>query len=165
MKYLKYYESIGGIREVNIKKLWDDYKKFKNKLKIDDSEFNVLKKSNIDTWSVDAIVAGRFVDTVITPIILNKKIEFNRVKNRFTDDITNNFKGMVKDIFIEIRNNDSFNIIVETNTNRLYLIKMNLNDSQDKSHKIEDTILIHDSEKSAIENEIDILNSTEKFNL
>lgn len=174
MIYLKYFESIENVREVNIKKLWNDYIKYKDILN-KKGKLNIVKKSDINAWSSDGIYAETFVNNVIIPIIKNKYIAFNRVKNRFTDEITNNFKGVVKDVFMEIEHKNSidnrFNIIVHIDDNdKLYLIKMELRESfyfpkKDKSDKIEDTILIRDSEKCDIEKSIDVLNSVEKFNL
>ena len=97
MNYLKYFESIENIREVNIRNLWVDYIKYKDKLKI--------KKSN-NTSSLVENDAYIFLNNVIIPIIKDKYIEFNRIKNRYTDDITNNFSGLVKNVFIEINNNN-----------------------------------------------------------
>jgi len=146
MKYIKTYEDINTqFREVDLQLLCDDILKYRKTL-------STLEQTEL-----------YFYNNVLKPLLLNKNIEFRRAVSPIDGEAIYGFGGKVKEIIRDnsLTNMDRF-IISLYNKEYKYILGdiLYYNDTNKKL-----IVKIYDSEELEIEKEIDLIKSTNKYNL
>jgi hypothetical protein len=144
----KIFESENQFREVDLQLLWDDItrnyytKIFDKPMHLDYYFYSTLKK-----------------------MLLGKNIEFNRVTNKWFDtEPFYNFNGKVEDVEFK---DDSYNylikyIIILLDDGKKYNLKISNNYNFERKPVF---VKIYDSEELEIEEKINLLKNTDKYNL
>lgn len=150
MKYLRYFENVEG-REIDLQQLWNDFTKYKKRLSFCN---NYEAELNFQ----------HFLDKILS----NNYVEFNRVKNRFDDEITYSFEGEVRSVFIS-KFIKTFKVYVSLYNTGKYPMKRNRNNSYllaDIMYYSTKPIIIKVySDVTKEEEELELLKNTEKYNL
>jgi hypothetical protein len=139
----KLFESDRQFREVDLQLLWNDLtKKYYSKL------FD--KPIHIDI----------FFHSLLKKMLIGKDIEFNRVKNRFDDEILYNFSGKIENIQYVDENLVKGFILILNDGDTEYLLTIN-NNSSEKPVMVK----IYDSEELEIEKKVNFLKDMNKYNI
>ena len=162
MKYIKYFESENQFREIDLQLLWDDINKYHTKL------FDRPVHTHMYFYSR------------LKQLLLDKEIEFNRVVNRFDNEVLYNFNGKVKEVKYDTKDDIYKTIVVElykdkgkypqyrNRDNDAYVLgtidnhMFNKKDQQNKKPLI---VKIYNSDKIEIEEKIDLLKIEDSYNL
>lgn len=142
MKFLKYFESKKKSRLVDIASLYNDF---------------IIYRKQLFEPTIN--LSDKFHKIILEPILLNKDVEFHRVKNKIDGDVTYGFSGKITAVEIK-REGYIMQILVKLyDKPSYYILVKNL-------LGLEPIIVkIYNSEKTEIEKKIELLKDTEKYNL
>ena len=156
MKFLKYFESEKQFREVDLTELFNGYIKYKYTQ-------NLPYSWNSDEyfWRHDyKKMSDDFNKNVLSPLLVDKEIEFPKVIHPYDGESTYSFSGRVKDIRVDKKEDISFIVYLYDEKNALYLFKI------PRYSKLETNIVkIYNSEPIDIEDEINMFLNVTKYNL
>jgi hypothetical protein len=155
MKYIKTYENSLQYREVDLQQIWDDINKYHSRL------FD--KPMHTDMY---------FHNQVLKPLLLDKEVEFNRFsdfggepyydRKGKVEKIDFNDYTMTKEIAVKLHSKNKF----PTKRKRAEItLARIINNMFSKKEKEPQMVKIYNSEPLEIENKIQLLKDTDKYNL
>lgn len=148
MKILKFFESVKQYREVDLQLLWDD-----------------ITRNYYSKLFDRPVHLDMYFNSFLTKLLLNKDIELSRVTNKYFDtEPFYNFKGKVEDIEFK---DDSHNylikhIIISLDDGNKYNLDISNNYNFSRKPVI---VKIYDSQELEVEEKINLLKNTGKYNL
>jgi len=148
MKILKFFESVKQYREVDLQLLWDD-----------------ITRNYYSKLFDKPVHLDMYFNNFLRKLLLNKDIELGRVTNKYFDtESFYNFKGKVEDIEFK---DDSHNylikhIIISLNDGNKYNLDISNNYNFSRKPVI---VKIYDSQELEVEEKINLLKNTGKYNL
>lgn len=148
MKILKFFESVKQYREVDLQLLWDD-----------------ITRNYYSKLFDKPVHLDMYFNSFLTKLLLNKDIELSRVTNKYFDtESFYNFKGKVEDIEFK---DDSHNylikhIIISLDDGNKYNLDISNNYNFSRKPVI---VKIYDSQELEVEEKINLLKNTGKYNL
>ena len=148
MKILKFFESVKQYREVDLQLLWDD-----------------ITRNYYSKLFDKPVHLDMYFNSFLTKLLLNKDIELSRVTNKYFDtEPFYNFKGKVEDIEFK---DDSHNylikhIIISLDDGNKYNLDISNNYNFSRKPVI---VKIYDSQELEVEEKINLLKNTGKYNL
>ena len=169
MKHLKYFENEKQFREINLKDLWNDYMKYKKEIIKNDANLKTSNFSTLNNWNVGTSYIDIFKNILLEPILKNKEIHFQKATNKFYGDTMYSSYGRVKNIIVEQQRDRYGNfeilICVEIFDGNIAYILSRFKENDGTPGTEKDVVKIYDSQITRIEDEINLLKNTDKYNL
>ena len=152
MKYIKYFESERQFREVDLQGIWDGVQKYYNDI------IGAGKLVLMDAW---------YYNKILIPLLQDKEIEFKRAVHPADKEVIYGHSGRVQTVKLQDTNRFK-NVTASLYSHKDTYIIGTIDTAQwmtANEKKKELIIKIYDSEPLEIENKLDLLKNTDKYNL
>lgn len=155
--FLKLNENFRKSREIDLQKLWSDFRKYKNQ---------IPGLVNTEKWTVLQSY-DEFINHVLNPIFKDKEIEFHRSINRFDGEITYGFAGRVSKIHMKTDDNKILVLVnLYEHKDTIIMTKLDFVGNYIINNNSLSTIIkVYDSDMTSMEIFLSTIENVNKYNL